>query len=516
MSNQQRRKWQILMVIISIFLLRCVQPAPQSEFWKPIEDNNAPISSKDALKGSPTPSLSFTLPPTRIPGAPIFTPTPDPPRVLPTLRSEQEEYVLQPGDTLGKVAQMFNVDIQTLVEANQIVNPNLVPAGLRVIIPAPSPQPPGPPFKIIPDSELVFSPAAIPFDVFAFVRQKGGYLFAYRETLDDQPYTGSEVVIRVAREYSVNPRLLLAVLEYQSGWVTQTQPPANTMDFPLRFYDPNRRGLYSQLSWAANQLNRGYYLWKVNGISHWPLSDGGLVPADPTINAATAGVQHLMSLLYSRSEWDAAVGPEGVFAVYTRFFGYPFDFGIEPLLPPDLQQPVMQLPFEEGVVWSFTGGPHGGWGDGSAWAALDFAPPDSGWGCGMSNQWVTAVADGLVVRSETGLVVLDLDGDGYEQTGWTVLYLHLATADRASVGMRLKAGDRVGHPSCEGGVSNGTHVHIARKFNGEWIPADGAIPFVLDGWVSVGDGVEYNGMLVRNGVVVEAWDRLLPENQISR
>ncbi len=139
-------------------------------------------SSTDTLKSSPTSSFSFTLPPTRVPGAPIFTPTPDPPRVLPTLRSEQEEYILQPGDTIGKVAQMFNVDIQTLVEANQIANPNLVPAGLKVIIPAPSPQPAGTSFKVIPDSELVFSPAAIPFDVFAFVRQQGGYLFSYRET----------------------------------------------------------------------------------------------------------------------------------------------------------------------------------------------------------------------------------------------------------------------------------------------------------------------------------------------
>lgn len=516
MKRQQKRQWMILGGILAILWIRCVQPAPQSDFWRPVESSNRDAQTTLVPGGSSAPVLSFTLPPTREPGDPILTPTPDPPRVLPTLRSAQEEYILQPGDTLGKVAQLFNVDIQTLIEANQIANPNLVPAGLKVIIPAPSPQAPGTSFKIIPDSELVNGPMTIPFDVFAFVRQQGGYLFTYRETLDDEPYNGAEVVLRVAREYSVNPRLLLSVLEYQSGWVTQAQPPANTLDYPLRYFDVNRRGLYSQLSWAANQLNRGYYLWKVNGISHWQLADGGVVPVDPTINAGTAAVQHLMGLLYSRPEWDAAVGRDGVFAVFNRFFGYPFDWAIEPLVPADLQQPVMQLPFEEGVIWSFTGGPHGGWGDGSAWAALDFAPPDSGWGCGISNQWVTAVADGLVVRSETGVVVLDLDGDGFEQTGWTVLYLHLASAERAALGMRVKAGDRLGHPSCEGGISSGTHLHLARKFNGEWIPADGAVPFILDGWVSMGDGVEYNGMLVRDGVIVEAWDRLVPENQISR
>jgi len=129
---------------------------------------------------------------------------------------------------------------------------------------------------------------------------------------------------------------------------------------------------------------------------------------------------------------------------------------------------------------------------------------------------VTAVSGGLVARTETGVVVVDLDGDGLEQTGWTVLYLHVSSQDKVAAGTTLAAGDRVGHPSCEGGVSNGTHLHLARRYNGEWIPADGSLPFVLDGWVSRGAGAEYNGTLELNGATVEAWDRLVPQNQISR
>jgi hypothetical protein len=40
----------------------------------------------------------------------------------------------------------------------------------------------------------------------------------------------------------------------------------------------------------------------------------------------------------------------------------------------------------------------------------------------------------------------------------------------------LAQDDRVGHPSCEGGSSSGIHIHIARKFNGEWVLADGGLP----------------------------------------
>jgi LasA protease len=68
----------------------------------------------------------------------------------------------------------------------------------------------------------------------------------------------------------------------------------------------------------------------------------------------------------------------------------------------------------------------------------------------------------------------------------------------------VRAGDRLGHPSCEGGFSNSTHLHIARTYNGRWVAADGSIPFVFSGWVSQGLGREYDGLLVRGDSVKEA------------
>lgn len=508
--------WKIGVISTVLVLAGCVRPAPQAALWRP---GGSDQTATPAVSGLPA-FAAGTLPappPTRAPGEPIQSPTPNPPRALPTIRTEPEEYIVQPGDTLGKIAAMFNVPLDTLVEANEIANPNVIDVGQRLLIPVPSPQAPGSAFKVIPDSELIFGPLSATLDVFDFIKKQGGFLATYYDTdHNGQTFTGAEIIQKVAREYSVNPRLLLAVLEYRSGWVTKLNPDPATIDYPLQTGEEWRVGLYSQLSRAAQQLNRGYYLWKVNGISHWLLADGGVVPADPTINAGTAGVQNLMARLYDRAGWDQAVGPQGVFAIFERFFGYPFDYAIEPILPPGLSQPELLLPFEEGKIWSFTGGPHAGWGEGSAWAALDFAPPGGGLGCVVSNEWVTASADGLVVRSEPGVVVLDLDGDGLEQTGWTLLYLHISSTDRIPVATVVKAGDRIGYPSCEGGQSNGTHLHLARRYNGEWIPADQDLPFNLEGWISVGDGVEYNGKLIRNGEVVIALDRVAAENQISR
>jgi len=207
----------------------------------------------------------------------------------------------------------------------------------------------------------------------------------------------------------------------------------------------------------------------------------------------------------------------GFFQTYNQLFGYPFDYEIASLIPPNLTQPPMQLPIEPDTTWSYTGGPHGGWDSGSGWAALDFAPPGEPAGCVSSDAWVVAITSGWIVRAENGAVIQDLDNDGYEQTGWNIFYMHIEARDRIRANTYVYAGERIGHPSCEGGFSNGTHVHLARKYNGEWISADGNLPFNLDGWVSSGNGIEYDGYLTRGAIVLEALEGVFEgQNQISR
>jgi murein DD-endopeptidase MepM/ murein hydrolase activator NlpD len=101
------------------------------------------------------------------------------------------------------------------------------------------------------------------------------------------------------------------------------------------------------------------------------------------------------------------------------------------------------------------------------------------------------------------MVELDLDGDGDVRTGWVLFYLH--TADLiVKVGQHLKVGDPIGHPSCQGGEATGSHVHIARKYNGEWIPASGPLALNLEGWIAESDGIAYQGSLVRYSQIVTA------------
>lgn len=464
------------------------------------------------------------LPPTRaplsVPIAPInaraSTPTPDQPHAVPSPRQSVETYTVQAGDTLGSIANAYGISLDLLMKSNGLNEASVLSIGMTINIPpVDADAVPGSSYKIIPDSELVYGPAAAKFDADAFIQQKGGYLASYTQDVSGETLTGTQIIERVSQNYSVNPRLLLAMLEYRSQWVTNAAP--SNVDYPFGFYDNYYAGLYRQTAWAANNLNRGYYLWRANGLATLSLSDGTYVPMSPTINAGTAGLQYFLALYNNRAVWDLDVSPFGFSLTYNLLFGNPFDLQIASLIPSNLTQPPMQLPFESGQTWSFTGGPHGGWDSGSAWAAIDFAPPGEPAGCVTSDAWVVAIADGVIVRAENGAVIQDLDNDGYEQTGWDVLYMHVETRDRVQPGTYVFAGDHIGHPSCEGGVSNGTHVHLARKYNGEWIPADGTIPFNLDGWISSGDGTEYDGYLIRAGTRLEAMEGVIAGvNQISK
>jgi LasA protease len=340
------------------------------------------------------------------------------------------------------------------------------------------------------------------------VENAGGYLGNYREYLVTGWQTGAQIIDRVAIENSINPRLLLAILEYKSHWVYGTPDSLAKIDYPMGYVDFNKKGLYQQLSWAVSQLSVGYYDWRGGFLNQVMLQNGEQVRISPELNAGTVALQYLFSRINDdRGRWvESLYGDKSLPELYKRMFGDPWARAqtVEPLYPPNLVQPPLELPFLPGRTWSFTGGPHSAWGPDGARAALDFAPPASISGCAISEDWVTASAPGQVVRSEGGQVVVDMDGDGREQTGWDMLYLHISTRDRIPLGSFVNTGDRLGHPSCEGGVVTGTHVHIARKYNGEWILADGPLPFNLSNWIAHAGSKIYEGTLTHADLVAVA------------
>lgn len=416
-------------------------------------------------------------------------------------------YYAQSGDSLGVLAVRFGVEVQDITSRDPLPTDGFIPEGQLLLIPNRLDVTTSS-LKLIPDSEVVNSPSSVGFDVEEFARQAGGYLASYQEAVYSFGLmNGTDIIEKVAREFSIHPRLLLALLEYQSGWVFGGPQTSQQKTYPLGIIDQDRIGLYKQLETAAGIIETGYYGWREGTMVVLEFPDLSEVRLSAQLNCGTVGLMHFFSKQENFPGWaEALYGEKGFAWTYQNMFGDPWlralDF--EPLFTPDVQQPELQLPFEQGVTWSMTVGPHAAWGAADVRAALDFSPPSSESGCNTNWSWVTATGPGLVTRSENGVVVVDMDGDGFEQTGWNLIYLHISTNQRVPAGTWVEAGDHIGHPSCEGGISTGTHLHIVRKYNGEWVPADGPLGFVMSGWRAKAGSAFLSGWLVRGDQVVKA------------
>jgi murein DD-endopeptidase MepM/ murein hydrolase activator NlpD len=431
--------------------------------------------------------------------------TPVPTAPAPTLL-----YYAQSGDWLPAVAIRFGVDMNAITSPKILPEKGLLDPGTLLIIPDTIDRslPFTPAVQLIPDNEFIFSATAVDFDIANYVKEAGGHLFSYREYLGTTGWTsGARAIERLAYENSINPRLLLAILDYEAQWVRGRPENELRTNYPLGYESYRYKGLFMQMVWAINHLSTGYYDWRAGKLIELTFQDGYKLRIDPTLNAATVSLMYYFSRTHSYNEWLRIMDQNGGFvSFYQNMFGDPWARAdmTGPIFPPGISQPDISLPFEVHAAWAFTGGPHAAWEHDGAMAAVDFAPGSSETGCLPNDGWIVAASPGLVVRSGNGVVIVDMDGDGSEQTGWNILYLHVASNGRVAKGEWVEQDDRIGHPSCEGGTSTGTHVHLARKYNGEWVIADGPIPFVLSGWTVYAGEKPYEGKLVKDDKVITA------------
>jgi LasA protease len=481
MNNFKQKLQRILKTLIcSLLLTSCTLPAR--------DISNPPAPTANSQGNS----------------APFFLETPLPMRTT-YKPGELVDYTAQSGDTLPSLAAHFNTSVEEILQANPHIprDATTMPPSMPMKIPIYYLALWTDPFQVIPDHAFVNGPTSIGFNTTAFVSATSGWLKNYRAYAGGEWRSGSEIVDYVAINYSINPRLLLAILEYQGGALTQPVIPVrkNVLGFARPYWETP----YLQLVTAANTLNNGYYGWRSGDLLEFEGRDRTLLRPDPWQNAGSVAIQYYFSRIFTGDKYTLATGRDGLIVTYVNLFGNPWDESFT-LIPGSLQQPEFKLPFPADQVWSYTGGPHTGWGSGQPLAAVDFAPPADKSGCFIAKEenYATAMADGLVVRSSTDGVALDLDKDGDERTGWVIYYLHLAVDGRAPLGAELATGQFIGYPSCAGGHATGTHVHIARKYNGEWIIADSVLPFNMNGWLTHNGTREYLGTLTKGNATVIA------------
>ncbi|HLA96980.1 MAG TPA: LysM peptidoglycan-binding domain-containing protein, partial [Anaerolineales bacterium] len=306
------------------------------------------------LGQTPPPAAAFT------PQLPQPTPETAQQAPYPSATGAPFDYIARSGDTLPALAGRFGVEAGQIITLPGVPRDGFLPPGAVLTIPAVLAEVTSDDL-LLPDAELVYSPTAFGFDVYGFVQAAGGLLSTYKETVDEETLGGAVIIQRVAVELSVNPRLLLALLEFRAGWVYGQPSPGQDRLHPLGLYIPGRQGLYQEMHIAATQLNLAYYGWRQGSFTQIRYRRTETARLNPALNAASAAMQHLFALLYAQDAWAPALyGEQGFILLYLRMFGDPWEraLALGDLLPANLSQPTLELPFLPGERWSLTAGPH--------------------------------------------------------------------------------------------------------------------------------------------------------------
>ncbi|NOZ00194.1 MAG: LysM peptidoglycan-binding domain-containing protein, partial [Chloroflexi bacterium] len=316
----------VIFLIIAALLASCSTPPLWGTYSTPTPDAPAPLTTPTqpspptpTVRIQPSPAAAPTVTPKRpTPTAVTSTPfsgTPKPPRL----------YYSQSGDTLPVVAAHFGVDVSEINAAVPLPESGLLNPGTLLVIPDRLPETTSGE-QILPDSELVFSATAIDFDTQAYVKEAGGYLSTYREYLGSTGWTtGAQGIARLALENSINPRLLIALIEHESGWVTGQPANLSQTDFPLGYTNPRNHGLFRQMMLAVQDISVGYYGWRDGTLTELTFPDGTTKRIAPDLNAGSVAIQYFFSLRLDPERWAQTIDPRAGFpALYLEMFGDPW------------------------------------------------------------------------------------------------------------------------------------------------------------------------------------------------
>lgn len=154
----KRSRWTATVTVVVLLLVTVVVVSaatyivqPGDTLWQLSRTFGTSVDAIVQANNIPNPNLIYVgqvleipVAGTPVPVTPVPTVAPGPTTAPPPPPTTQT-YVVQPGDTLTKIAQQFGTTVQAIAQANNIVNVNLIYVGQVLTIPGTTPvQTPGP------------------------------------------------------------------------------------------------------------------------------------------------------------------------------------------------------------------------------------------------------------------------------------------------------------------------------------------------------------------------------------
>lgn len=315
-------------------------------------------------------------------------------------------------------------------------------------------------------------------EIQAFLDVQPGPLKDVRFQIGDRSQPFAEVLVGMSNLYSINPQIMLALLEQQSGLLSTAEPSQEQLAWALGFRGENERhrGLYSQFRWGIITLRhalRDYGLgWQTGELPDLKFADDSRMEVSlDEWSLPRYAVARVLAPTTTPEQLPARL--DAFLATYTRLFDDPRTV---PDDWPEPSAPFLSLPMERPHrVTSFfdhntpflhqNGALTAFWGNTEALLSYD---GHTGWDYAMRPpDPVLAAAEGRVVfagNSDDGCrtpargVIID-HGNGYR-----TLYWHLHTLD-VEAGQQVERGAQVGIAGATG-CAFGPHLHLQVQYLG--------------------------------------------------
>lgn len=354
----------------------------------------------------------------------------------------------------------------------------------------------------VPAVHPLFDPQRLSYDhhfnapeIQAFLEVRNSPLATMRIVVGGRSQSFTDVLVSLSHLYSVSPRLLLSLMELQSGVLSTSTPSSEQLAWAAGFRgeNGNRRGVFNQLRWLTRELRaamRDYALLGPEALPPLTFADGSQVAASPDLS------RYVLSRALAPTTMPGQLDPLlwAVAPTYQRLFD--LDPRLKPIDWPAPSEPFLTRPTERNFpVTSFfdhdapflreNGSVHTFWGraetdrsfayDGHTGWDYALGPPDR----------VLAAAPGRVVfagfsddgcPTPAGGVIID-HGNGYR-----TLYWHLARVS-VTAGETVDRGAVIGIAG-DTGCARGAHLHLQVQYLGRDVDPYGWCGTDPDPWAA--------------------------------
>jgi LasA protease len=382
-------------------------------------------------------------------------------------------YTAQSGDNLPMLASRFNSSEEAIRKVNSILPANVttLPQGLPMQIPIYYTPFWGSALKLLPNSAFVYSSSSEyrDFSTLMVGIIEKSEVFQQLFSLESV----QEQFWQTCLEASIDPRLVLSLAVYGFEPNSGLLPASSAL---LESITAHNTDLLQR--WLG-LLNEGFYGFETGQLMELELPDGTIERLDPWQNAGSAALRYFFSqMLETTTDYQRAVEPDGFAATYEKLFEDPWTTEVE-VLPGSLAWIPAGLPINPQGGWQAAALPEGNlksmpWSGVMAGfhASIQDSKDKNAYGK------VFASIGGTITRMDASQLVVSQAGMR-ETQGWSVVYYGVNVKPGLKEGDMVEIGESLGHVNA---LAWNASFWLARKFNGEWVGANGVVPFTLGGW----------------------------------